>query len=78
MSVLAFISTPQNEYEKSFAVPVATEEFFYDCWIPAINALNLQWVNLFPSGIEITKEDLDEHTRSLNIFDIFLQGLPKN
>jgi hypothetical protein len=30
MSVLVFISTPQNEYEKAFAVPVATEKFFYE------------------------------------------------
>lgn len=60
MSVLAFIFTPQNEYEKAFAVPVATEKFFYDCWIPAINTLNLQWAKHFSYGIEITKGDLDE------------------
>lgn len=60
MSVLAFISTPQNEYEKSFAVPVATERIFCDCWVPTINALNLKWVTLFSSGIEITEEDLNQ------------------
>ncbi|MFC0331196.1 hypothetical protein ACFOLF_22515 [Paenibacillus sepulcri] len=58
MSISAFIPEPENEFERFFNVPVATEAFFQECWEPAVKALGLQWVPVFSSGIDITKEDL--------------------
>lgn len=58
MSVSAFILEPQNEFEKSFNIPVATEVFFNECWMPAVEELGLKWVEIFLTGIDVTKEDL--------------------
>lgn len=60
MSVLAFILEPTDEFEKEFSIPVASESFFNECWVPAIKALQLKWVEHFSRGIDIKKEDLDE------------------
>ncbi|MFS0858170.1 hypothetical protein [Paenibacillus taichungensis] len=58
MSISAVILEPQNDYEKSFFVPVATESFFKECWQPAVESLGLKWIDLFPSGVDIEKEDV--------------------
>ncbi|MFD2328949.1 hypothetical protein ACFSR7_06775 [Cohnella sp. GCM10020058] len=60
MSVAAFILEPTNEFEKAFSIPVSTEAFFYECWVPAIKAMNLKWVEHFSWGVDIRKEDLED------------------
>ncbi|MET3208969.1 UNVERIFIED_CONTAM: hypothetical protein ABIC26_001909 [Paenibacillus sp. PvR008] len=46
MSVSVMILEPQNEFEKSFFLPVASESFINECWQPAIESLGLQWIEL--------------------------------
>ncbi|MDR6777701.1 MULTISPECIES: hypothetical protein [Paenibacillus] len=58
MSVSVMILEPQNEFEKSFFFPVASESFFNECWQPAIESLGLQWIDLFSTGVDVEEEDL--------------------
>lgn len=60
MSVIALILGPTNEFEQEFSIPVASESFFNECWVPAIKAMNLKWVEHFSWGLDIKKEDLDK------------------
>lgn len=60
MSVSAFIPHPENEEELGFNVPVASEAFFNAYWMPAAEELNLQWVPIFSTGIDISEEDLPD------------------
>lgn len=48
MSIAAMILNSENEFEEKFYIPVASEAFFEECWIPAIEELNLEWINVFP------------------------------
>ncbi|MCR2805147.1 hypothetical protein [Paenibacillus soyae] len=58
MSIAAMILNSENEFEKKFYLPVASEAFFEECWIPAIRELDLKWVNVFSVGLDMEKEDL--------------------
>lgn len=58
MSISAVIYEPQNDFEQSFFVPIATESFFKECWQPAIEALGLQWTDLFSSGVDVEEEEV--------------------
>lgn len=58
MSISALILNPQNDYEKDFFIPIATESFFKQCWLPAIESLGLQWTDLFPTGVDVEEEDV--------------------
>ncbi|MFE6077310.1 hypothetical protein ACFVQB_22860 [Paenibacillus sp. NPDC057886] len=58
MSISAVIYEPQNDFEQSFFIPIATESFFKECWQPAIEALGLQWTDLFSSGVDVEEEDV--------------------
>ncbi|KQL51461.1 hypothetical protein AN964_21090 [Heyndrickxia shackletonii] len=58
MTIGAFILEPQNDVEKYFYIPVATESFFKEFWIPAIESLGLQWTDLFVVGVEVEEEDV--------------------
>ncbi|MGE6261164.1 hypothetical protein ACQKCU_25380 [Heyndrickxia sporothermodurans] len=58
MTIGVFILNPQNEFEKSFYIPVATESFFNECWLPAIESLGLQWSELFSIGVDVEKENV--------------------
>lgn len=58
MSIIAFIPDPVDGFERQFQVPVAAEAFFAECWEPASEALGLQWVPLFSTGVDVMKEDL--------------------
>lgn len=67
MSICAFLQEPENEYEKNFNVPVATDSFFEECWKPAIEELNLEWVNVFSVGLDMVKEDLPFVMKELSL-----------
>ncbi|MEI7024917.1 hypothetical protein [Paenibacillus sp. y28] len=55
MSVAALIVEPENS---GWYVPIATESFFMRCWIPAIQALQLQVISMFDPGVDICKDEL--------------------
>ncbi len=67
MSICAFILEAQNEWESSFFVPIATESFFKRCWLPAIEALGLRWIAIFPTGIDVEELDLSVVMEELNL-----------
>ncbi len=58
MSIAAFIDNPKTEEEKSFYIPIATEQSFTSFWKPACERLGLQWIPSFAIGIDISREDL--------------------
>ncbi|QCT01595.1 hypothetical protein E6C60_0874 [Paenibacillus algicola] len=58
MAISALILDPQNDFEKNFFIPVATESFFKECWLPAIESLGLQWTDLFTTGVDVEEEDV--------------------
>jgi hypothetical protein len=58
MTVSAFILDPQNDFERNFFIPVATELFFNKYWLPAIESLGLQWTLLFSTGVDVEEEDI--------------------
>jgi len=60
MAISALILGPQNDYEKNFFIPVATESFFKECWLPAIESLGLQWTDLFRTGVDVEEEDVPQ------------------
>ncbi|MCQ6560968.1 hypothetical protein [Paenibacillus mendelii] len=66
MSVSAYIPHPENEEEFGFNVPVASEAFFKAYWEPAAEELNLQWVPIFSTGIDVSEEDLPDVLDELN------------
>ncbi|MEC0176773.1 MULTISPECIES: hypothetical protein [Paenibacillus] len=58
MSISAIIVDPEDEFERSFMLPVATESFFQKYWVPAVEELNLQWAALFQDGTDVESEDI--------------------
>lgn len=67
MSISAIILDPEDDFERSFMLPVATESFYLKYWAPAVEELNLQWAALFQDGTDVEQEDipaiLDEVSR---------------
>lgn len=67
MSISAIIVDPEDDFERSFMLPVATESFFQKYWLPAVEELKLEWAELFQDGTDVRREDipaiLDEVTR---------------
>ncbi len=68
MTILTIIQNPENEEEKAFSLPVATESVFDDRWKPIIEELGLQWLPLFSSGVDIAEIDLKDVLNELEIF----------
>lgn len=66
MSIAVFVDEPINEDEKSFYLPVASENFFNSCWKPGCKTLNLQLVSRFDRGINITQINITEIISELN------------
>ncbi|WNQ14066.1 hypothetical protein MJA45_13920 [Paenibacillus aurantius] len=58
MSISAIIIDPEDEFESSFMLPVATESFYSKYWLPAVEELNLQWAALFQDGTDVESEDI--------------------
>ena len=58
MSISAIIIDPEDEFEHSFMLPIATESFYAKYWIPAVKELNLQWAALFQEGTDVEREDI--------------------
>ena len=50
-----------------FYVPIATEDFFRKCWIPAIKELNLSLTSCFQKGIDLSRKDLQELLNELKL-----------
>ncbi|UPK44899.1 MULTISPECIES: hypothetical protein [Paenibacillus] len=58
MSISAVILEPQNDFEKDFLVPVVIESFFKECRQPAVELLELKWIDLFSTGVDVEEEDV--------------------
>ncbi|WP_410770427.1 hypothetical protein [Fontibacillus sp. BL9] len=71
MAISALILDPQNDYEKNFFIPVATEEFFRECWLPAIELLGLQWTDLFATGVDVEEEDVPHIIEELILIKVW-------
>ncbi|MBD2868896.1 hypothetical protein [Paenibacillus arenilitoris] len=67
MSISAFILDPEDDFERSFMLPIATEAFYKKYWEPAAEELGLQWTALFQGGTDVERDDvpsvLDELSR---------------
>lgn len=74
MSIGAFIEKPNNNIEGNFYTPIATEAFFKKCWMPAIEALNLQWLKLFPIGLSLSKENISNIVSELELLNKWVKA----
>jgi hypothetical protein len=68
MSIAAFIKNPHNETERNFYVPIATENTFKKEWSPIIEKLELSWLPLFSTGVDIKYIDLHDILHELSQF----------
>ena len=50
-------------------VPVATQDIFQRYWLPGSEALGLQWVPLFETGIPLGKDDVPDVLQELRALD---------
>ena len=50
-------------------VPVATQDVFKRYWLPGSEALGLQWVPLFETGIPLAQDDVPDVLRELRALD---------
>lgn len=58
MSVSAMIIDPEDDFERSFMLPIATESFYEKYWLPAVEELGLAWIAQFRSGTDVEQEDM--------------------
>ncbi|RYY76640.1 MAG: hypothetical protein EOO52_03805 [Gammaproteobacteria bacterium] len=58
MSIIAIVLDPKNEEQAAFSVPVSTERNFEENWLPLIKKLDLEWLPLFQTGVDIESDDL--------------------
>ena len=60
MSISVIIDNPTLEKHEKVNIPVATERVFQEYWKPGCKALGLQWIQLFPLGVEISTDELED------------------
>jgi hypothetical protein len=56
VSVALLLEYPGTSIQ-SRMVPIATEEIFTSYWLPASQALGLEWIPVFQSGVTVSQED---------------------
>lgn len=59
MTISAFLLDAGSDKVPPFFVPVASERFFINVWMPAAHALQLKYVPLFQTGLDLEKADLE-------------------
>lgn len=69
MSIAAIIQDPETDQEKQFYVPIATERWFRDVWLKLAQELQLEWVPLFRTGVQVEKHDLSAVLEELDRLD---------
>ena len=72
MSVSATIINPEDDKERLLNIPIASEAFFQDYWLPLIKKMDLNWLNCFQSGIEVSYEDKDDIIEELGKLRLYL------
>ncbi|AGP38702.1 hypothetical protein BE04_31845 [Sorangium cellulosum] len=65
MSVVLMTTSRQGDTRWNRLVPVAAQSTFKELWIPAAEALGLQWVPLFEAGFPLERSDLPDVIREL-------------
>ncbi|WP_437793350.1 hypothetical protein [Sorangium sp. So ce693] len=65
MSVVLTTTSRQGDTRSNRLVPVAAQATFKEFWVPAAEALGLQWVPLFETGIPVERSDLPGVIREL-------------
>jgi hypothetical protein len=53
MTVAAYVYNAINDKEKNIYVPVSTESFFVDHWLPVVSEFSLELVPLFSNGLDV-------------------------
>ena len=64
MSVSLLVTSKTNPEQRSL-VPVAAQTIFTSRWLPGCNALSLEWVPLFETGIPVDASNAEEVSREL-------------
>lgn len=67
MSISMIVSNPVVEEQQQVNIPVATDKFFKDFWMPMAESLRLTYVPLFMSGIEVGKQELADVLAELRL-----------
>ncbi len=60
MSISLIISNPVDNEQRQINIPVATESFFNNHWLPATRILKLTLIPMFSFGFEIGEEELPD------------------
>lgn len=58
MGIDAYVLKAKDLDRRDLYTPLITLSFFKRCWLPAIEALNLEWLRVFSMGLDLTKEYL--------------------
>lgn len=68
MSISACIQNPENEKERLFYVPIASESVFRNKWEPIAEELDLRWLRLFSTGVDLEESDISDILDELDLF----------
>lgn len=55
-------------------LPIATQERFVSSWMPAIEALRLEWIGLAVTGFFVTEENRGDVVRELQVLHDWFLG----
>ena len=55
-------------------LPIATQERFVSSWMPAIEALRLEWIGLAVTGFLVTEENRRDVVRELQVLHDWFLG----
>jgi hypothetical protein len=73
MSVCLFFVNPSNSYERSFNIPIATEDVYRRLWVPKATKLETKLILRFGLGIEIGEEDVPKILSELSLLNADVQ-----
>lgn len=65
MSVVLLTTSRRGDERSNRLVPVATQATYEELWVPAAEALGLQWIPLFEAGFPLERSDLPDVIRDL-------------
>jgi hypothetical protein len=75
MAISLSIQPKGQPPETARTVPLATQSAFDQYWAPAADALALQWIPMFRTGLPLLQEDLDSVVGELKALEKRIQSL---
>lgn len=73
MSISVTVSNPSSKEQRLINIPVATEAAFRSVWQAGSSELGLTWIPLFDTGVDISKQDVDELIVELRQLEVWAE-----